>query len=79
MNMNKLSNKILAGFAVLGSILAYASAASADVLTDSLTTVQTQVVGYATPIAATVVAVALAFVAVRLIPRVIRMVSARLG
>jgi hypothetical protein len=77
--MQKFSRKFLAALAVGGAILAYASAAGADVLTDSLDTVETQVVGYATPIAATVVAVALAFVAVRLIPRVIKMVSSRLG
>lgn len=56
-----------------------AGAAETDPLEDAIADVQAQVVGYAVPIGAALVAIGLAFVAVKLIPRVIRMVSARLG
>lgn len=45
----------------------------------AIETVQDQIVGYAAPIGLALVAVGLAYVAVKLIPRVIRMIAARLG
>lgn len=85
--MEKLSNarnRLMVASAVAMTILGSAGVASAqegdpDQLETAITTVQNQIVGYAVPIGAALVAVGLAFVAVKLIPRVIRMVSSRLG
>lgn len=80
--LNSLRNKALVatviGLTSLG-MAGVASAAPADPLEEAITDVQGQIVGYAAPIAVALVAVGLAFVAVKLIPRVIRMISARLG
>lgn len=64
-------------FVATGAVLAGVS--SADVLTDTLDTAETQLLGYAAPIAAAVAAVVLAFVAVRLIPKVITALGRKLG
>lgn len=78
-----MQNKILKGWTALmvagATAMVLAGVASADTLTDAVDDVQTQVVGYAAPIAAALVAVGLAFVAVKLIPRVIKWVGSRLG
>lgn len=83
--LTSAKKRVLVAAAVMGTILGQAGLAFAQD-TDPLTmeggaidTVQTQIVGYAAPIGAALVAVGLAFVAVKLIPRVIRMISARLG
>ncbi len=83
--LENLRNKALmasvVGLSVLG-MAGVAGATPADPLSGSggaIETVQSKIVGYAAPIAAALVAVGLAYVAVKLIPRVIRMVSARLG
>ena len=83
--LENLRNKALlasvVGLSVLG-MAGVAGAAPVDPLSGSggaIETVQDKIVGYAAPIAAALVAVGLAYVAVKLIPRVIRMVSARLG
>jgi len=79
--MNTLRNKIMVAGVTGLSVLAMAGMAGADVLTDengAIDTVQAQLVGYAAPIAAALVAVGLAFVGVRLIPRVIRWIGSRI-
>lgn len=78
---NKLMLAAVTGMSILG-MAGVAGAQTADPLTGeegAITTVQSQIVGYAAPIGLALVAVGLAFVAVKLIPRVIRMISARLG
>lgn len=83
--LSKLNTKLMVASVVGLSVLGLAGVAGAQ-STDPLTgtggavqTVQNQIVGYAAPIGAALVAVGLAFVAVRLIPRVIKWVGARLG
>jgi hypothetical protein len=81
--VRNMRDTFLKGFAGLSAMLAtmavVAGVASADVLTDAVDSVESQVIGYAAPIGAAIVAVGLAFVAVKLIPRVIKWVSNRLG
>ncbi len=79
---NKMLLASVIGATVLGLAGTAGASAPADPLSGSggaIETVQDQIVGYAVPIGAALVAVGLAYVAVKLIPRVIRMVSARLG
>ena len=79
--MNTLRNKIMVAGVTGLSVLAMAGMAGADPLTDengAIDTVQAQLVGYAAPIAAALVAVGLAFVGVKLIPRVIRWIGSRI-
>lgn len=80
--MNTLRNKLLLAAVVGSSVLGMAGVAGAapvDPLEGAIDTAQDQIIGYAAPIAAALVAIGLAFVGVRLIPRVIRWVSGRLG
>lgn len=80
--MNTLRNKLFLAAVVGSSILGMAGVAGAtptDPLEDAIDTAQDQIIGYAAPIAAALVAIGLAFVGVRLIPKVIRWVSGRLG
>ena len=83
--LNAIKSKLLVASVMGASVLGMAGVAGAQE-TDPLTgtggaieTVQDKVTGYAVPIGAALVAVGLAYVAVKLIPRVIRMISARLG
>lgn len=83
--LESVRNKVMLAAVIGMTVLSSASLASAQA-TDPLTgedgaisTIQTQIVGYAVPIGAALVAVGLAYVAVKLIPRVMRMISARLG
>lgn len=77
-----MKNKFLAAVAVATTLVmtaAVAGAAPADPLEGAIDTTQDQIIGYAAPIGAALVAVGLAYVAVKLIPKVIKMVGARLG
>lgn len=79
---NKALLASVVGLSVLGMAGVAGATAPADPLSGTggaIETVQDKIVGYAVPIGAALVAVGLAYVAVKLIPRVIRMVSARLG
>lgn len=73
---------LMASVLTFGAIVGFAQAASAqgsDLVEENIATVQSKVVGYVGLIAAAIVVVALAAIAIRLIPRVIRMISARIG
>lgn len=79
-------NKVLLASVILASSLGMAGIAGASTPPDPLTgtggaieTVQDKVVGYAAPVAASIVVVFVAWVVVKLIPRVLRMISSRLG
>lgn len=83
--INSVRNKLLLAAVIGSSVLGMAGVAGAQT-TDPLTgtggaieTVQDQVVGYAAPIGLALVAVGLAYIAVKLIPKVIRMVGNRIG
>lgn len=82
--LSTLRNKALLAAVIGSTVLGMAGTAGAQ--TDPLTgtggaieTVQDQVVGYAAPIGLALVAVGVAYIAVKLIPKVIRMVGNRLG
>lgn len=80
-----LKSKALLASVILASSLGMAGIAGAtppDPLTGTggaIETVQEKVVGYAAPVAAAIVVVFVAWVVVKLIPRVLRMISSRLG
>lgn len=78
---NTLSRASVVVAVVLSGFM-YAAAAGAqtvDPLTTAVSTAQSQLLGYATLMGAAILAVALAFVAVRLIPRAVRMIASRFG
>ena len=78
-------NKLLLAGVTAMTILGYAGVASAQT-TDPLlgedgaiSTVQDKLISYAGPVALALVAVGLAWVGVRLVPRILRFISSRLG
>ncbi len=77
--MNKLSNKVAVFGAMLLGMLSYATAASADVITDSIATAQSTVSGYATAVLLAVVALALFGAGIRIAPRVIRILASKVA
>lgn len=83
MLQNARNKLMLAGVTAM-TILGYAGVASAQ--TDPLlgedgaiSTVQDKLISYAGPVALALVAVGLAWVGVRLVPRILRFISSRLG
>lgn len=56
-----------------------ASAAPADPLEDAIDTAESTITGYAAPIIAAIVAVLVAFLGVKLLPKAWKAVTARLG
>lgn len=83
--MENLRTKLFVAAATFGAIAGFAGVAGAatpDPITGTggaIESIQTKLIGYAGPVVVALVAIGLAWVAVKIAPRIMRIVSSRLG
>jgi hypothetical protein len=77
--MNKLSTKLTAGFAAVVGLLAYTTAAHADGVTDAISAGQATIAGYTGAVLGAVIALAVLAAGIRIAPRVIKILAAKVA